>query len=66
MAIELEPALLVLPFGLIFLSRVMTSFLSAQHPVPNILLHPLQMLALVLLLFSNIWNKVLSGLGDKK
>ncbi|WP_342330564.1 hypothetical protein [Pedobacter sp. FW305-3-2-15-E-R2A2] len=66
MAIELEPALLVLPFGLIFLSRVMTSFLSAQHPVPNILLHPLQMLALVLLLFSNIWNKVFSGVGDKK
>lgn len=66
MAVELEPALLVLPFGLIFLSRVMTSFLSAQHPVPNILLHPLQMLALVLLLFSNIWNRVFSGLGDKK
>lgn len=66
MVIELEPAFLVLPFGLIFLSRVMTSFSSAQHPVPNILLHPLQMLALVLLLLSNLWNRVFSGLGDKK
>jgi len=66
LAIELEPALLVLPLGLIFLSRVMTSFLSAQHPVTNVLLHPLQMLALVLLLFSNIWNRVFSGPGDKK
>lgn len=66
MSIELEPAFLVLPFGLIFLSRVMTSFLSAQHPVPNILLHPLQMLALVWLLLSNIWNRLFSGLSDKK
>lgn len=66
MMVELEPAFLVLPFGLIFLSRVMTSFLSAQPPALNILLHPLQMLALVLLLLSNTWNRVLSGLGDKK
>lgn len=66
MIVELEPAFLVLPFGLIFLSRVMTSFLSAQPPARHILLHPLQMLALVLLLLSNIWNRVFSGLGDKK
>lgn len=66
MVVELEPAFLVLPAGLIFLSRVMTSFLSSQNPVPNILLHPLQMLALLLLLLKHTWTRVFSGVGEKK
>lgn len=66
MVIELEPAFLVLPAGLIFLSRVMTSFLSSQNPVPNILLHPLQMMALLLLLLKHTWIRVFSGVAEKK
>lgn len=42
-----EYSLLILPVGLIFLSRIMTSFLSGQNPVWNVLLHPVQMLFLL-------------------
>ena len=66
MLIELDPVFLVLPFGLIFLSRVMISFLSSQHPVLQILLHPFQMLALLLLLLNQAWNKMFSGVAVKK
>lgn len=44
MIFNFEPAFLLLPFGLIFLSRIMVSFLTAQNPFVNVLLHPLQML----------------------
>jgi len=40
--------LLILPVGLIFLSRIMISFLSGQNAIWNILLHPIQMLFLVI------------------
>lgn len=66
MVIELEPVFLVLPFGLIFLSRIMTSFLSAQKAVLNIILHPFQMLALFLLLIGQVWNKMFSLVTEKK
>jgi glycosyltransferase involved in cell wall biosynthesis len=39
---------LILPFGLIFLSRLMISFLTAQNPVYNVLTHPFQMIMLVI------------------
>lgn len=42
-----EYSLLVLPAGLIFLSRIMISFLSGQNPFWNVLLHPFQMLCLL-------------------
>lgn len=48
MLLKYEYALLILPAGLIFLTRIMISFLSAQSPVWNVVLHPLQMLALFL------------------
>ncbi|WP_285010704.1 hypothetical protein [Pedobacter faecalis] len=38
--------LLALPFGLIFLSRIMVSFMTRQNPLLNLVLHPLQMLLL--------------------
>lgn len=63
---EFEPAFFVLPFGLIFLSRVMTSFLASQDPVKNILLHPLQMLTLTILVLSNTWNRIWSAVRHKK
>lgn len=40
---NMNPAFLMLPFGLIFMSRVMIAFMTAQSPVRHILLHPLQM-----------------------
>lgn len=46
MFFSLNLNLLILPAGLIFLSRIMQSFLSGQSPVKNLILHPLQMLVL--------------------
>ena len=45
-----ELAFISLPLGLIFLSRVMISFLTKQNPLINVVLHPLQMAALTYLL----------------
>jgi hypothetical protein len=47
MLLNYEYSLLILPVGLIFLSRIMISFLSGQNPVWNVLLHPVQMLFLL-------------------
>lgn len=44
--ISLDLYLLILPAGLIFLSRMMQSFLAGQHVWKNLLLHPIQMLLL--------------------
>lgn len=51
-------AFMALPLGLIFLSRVMISFLTAQNPLLNVLLHPLQMVYLLVLLLKASWNKL--------
>ena len=45
-----ELTFISLPLGLIFLSRVMISFLTKQNPLINVVLHPLQMAALTYLL----------------
>jgi len=45
-----ELAFISLPLGLIFLSRVMISFLTKQNPLINVFLHPLQMATLAYLL----------------
>ncbi|TDO19736.1 glycosyltransferase family 2 protein [Pedobacter duraquae] len=55
-----DPYLLILPAGLIFLTRVMVSFLTAQHPVRNLLLHPLQMVMLGVLLMRAISKQLLT------
>jgi hypothetical protein len=47
MFLNYEYSLLILPVGLIFLSRIMISFLSGQNPFWNVLLHPVQMLFLL-------------------
>ena len=52
--------ILILPAGLIFLTRVMISFLTAQNPVRNIILHPLQMLMLALLLLRAVSRQLLT------
>lgn len=49
---------LFLPLGLIFLTRIMISFLTGQNPFVNLLLHPLQMLFLVVLLIKAVCVKV--------
>ncbi|RAJ28795.1 glycosyltransferase family A protein [Pedobacter cryoconitis] len=46
--------LLILPVGLIFLSRIMISFLSGQNALWNVLLHPIQMIFLVISLLKAI------------
>ncbi|TDQ10365.1 hypothetical protein [Pedobacter metabolipauper] len=56
--LNLDPVFMVLPIGLIFMSRIMISFLTGQHPVYNVLLHPLQMISLVLILIKSIWDQV--------
>lgn len=43
---SLEWNLLILPAGLIFLSRIMQSFLSGHPVIQNLILHPIQMLFL--------------------
>lgn len=66
MLLSLAPVFLVLPFGLIFLSRMMTAYLSAQKPFPGILYHPLQMLSLTYLLLNSCWRQFSSVLNRKK
>lgn len=66
MALTLAPVFLLLPYGLIFLSRLMIAYLSAQKPFPSILYHPLQMIGLTYLLISNTWIRFSAVLKPKK
>ncbi|WP_316746636.1 hypothetical protein [Pedobacter gandavensis] len=66
MLLNLAPVFLVLPFGLIFLSRMMIAYLSAQKPFPYILYHPFQMISLTWLLLNHCWNRFLTVLKPKK
>ncbi len=59
MFIYFEPAFVALPIGLIFLSRVMISFLTNENPVVNVLLHPVQMTLLSWFLLKEICSKAL-------
>jgi len=61
-----DPTLAALPVGLIFLSRIMIAFLTAQKPVFNVLLHPLQMILLFVLLLKGIWICMLGSIKRKK
>lgn len=61
-----DPYLLILPAGLIFLTRIMVSFLTAQNPITNLLLHPLQMLMLGVLLMRAINKQLLTGRQHKR
>lgn len=64
--ISFNPALAVLPFGLIFLSRIMIAFLTSQNPVLNVLLHPLQMVLLFVLLLKGVWMRMLVSIKRGK
>lgn len=57
-----DPILWMLPVGLIFLSRIMISFLTAQSPVWNVLLHPLQMISLFVLMIKAITTRILTAI----
>jgi len=50
--------LLILPAGLIFLSRIMISFLSGQNALWNVLLHPVQIIFLVISLVHAIFTRI--------
>ncbi|SDK75812.1 hypothetical protein SAMN04487898_111152 [Pedobacter sp. ok626] len=63
---DFNPVLIVLPIGLIFLSRVMIAFLTAQNPLLQVLLHPLQMLLLFGLLLKEIWERIAVSIKLKK
>ncbi|KIO76897.1 hypothetical protein TH53_12425 [Pedobacter lusitanus] len=58
--------LLILPAGLIFLSRIMISFLSGQNPLWNVLLHPVQMIFLVLSLSQAIFARIFQRVSKQK
>lgn len=57
--------LLVLPVGLIFLSRVMMAFLTSQHPVYTVLSHPLQMIMLLVVYIKALSKQLLTS-GKQK
>ena len=57
---------LVLPIGLIFLSRVMTAFLTAQNPMYTVLSHPLQMIMLVVVYIKALSKQLLTSGKQKR
>ena len=57
--------IVILPIGLIFLSRVMISFMTDQNPVLNVLLHPLQMILLVFVFARGVQSQLLTGIQHK-
>lgn len=66
MAVNFDPVFLALPVGLIFLTRVMISFLTAQNQMVNLLLHPLQILMLVVVMVKAMAIRVLTLTRQKK
>ena len=60
--IYFDPMLWMLPVGLIFLSRMMISFLTAQSPLWNVLLHPLQMICLFVLMLKAMALQILTAI----
>ena len=54
MFIYVDPAFAALPVGLIFLSRLMISFLTNENPIINVMLHPVQMFFLTWRLIKEI------------
>jgi hypothetical protein len=64
--LNFELAFISLPLGLIFLTRIMISFLTRQNPLINVVLHPLQMAALTGLLIAGAFKKLFtSGIHSK-
>jgi glycosyltransferase involved in cell wall biosynthesis len=63
--IGIDLNIIILPVGLIFLSRVMISFMSGQNPVQNVLLHPIQMMMLILLFLVAVQSSLLTTIKHK-
>lgn len=61
-----DAGFLILPCGLIFMSRVMIAFMTAQNPVRNILLHPLQMILLFGLMLQAIIARIQRSFKHKQ
>ncbi|CAM4330373.1 hypothetical protein SAMN06265348_11027 [Pedobacter westerhofensis] len=60
-----EYSLLVLPVGLIFLSRIMISFLSGQNPFWNVLLHPVQMVFMMVAVIRESYFRLIRMIRNK-
>jgi len=56
---------LILPIGLIFLSRLMTAFMTGQNPIYMVLTHPLQMAMLIVVYIKTLSNQLLTS-GKQK
>lgn len=55
-----EYQLLIMPIGLIYLTRMMVSFMVKQNPLINVLLHPIQMILLCITLSNAIFARILT------
>ncbi|MHA4893124.1 glycosyltransferase family 2 protein [Pedobacter sp. PWIIR3] len=58
---NLPITILALPLGLVFLGRIMISFLTDQNPIINIILHPLQMVAMTYFLVVAVAKKIFTA-----
>lgn len=61
-----DPVTALLPFGLIFLSRIMIAFLTSQSPFKSVLLHPIQMALLFALMIRGISEGIIASIKLKK
>lgn len=66
MLLNYDAALLLLPLGLIFMTRLMIAFLTKQNALLQVFLHPLQMLALFVLTLRAIGSEFLKSIKPKK
>lgn len=64
--LNFDAAFLILPIGLIFMSRIMIAFMTAQNPVRHVLLHPLQMVLLFVLMVRAIVGHIRRSFKLKK
>ena len=62
MFVYVDPAFAALPVGLIFLSRLMISFLTNENPIINVMLHPVQMIFLTWSLIREIGARIFRNL----
>lgn len=60
MLLNFEGSFIALPLGLIFLARIMISFLTDQNPVASLVLHPLQMFSLTFLIVEASVKKLMT------
>lgn len=66
MSFRYGQAFLFLPVGLMFLIRMMISFLTAQNPFLNVVLHPVQMWMMLVLLIKGIWRRLFTSVKHKE